>query len=170
MRAAKTPAAGAAQAMGILFGFGTLVVAVQALAGYTSLDPTTYTVFVLVLGAIALACGVASKTLRKHVNQAIRVGLVLELRGVPTRSRQPGAIDIGGVSFCDGLSWLRLVRTDALNVLSYVEIGSPVNGRLRVMVLSVNGQPFPRAERGVVAMPPGATIAGTTVPVAAARG
>lgn len=164
-QAARTPGASAAQAMAVLFGLGTIVITVQAFLGYTDLDPTTFTELVFVVAFLSLGCGIASRSLRAGVHAAIRTGVVLELRGVPSRSALPGAIDIGGVSFCGGKTWIRFVRRDALNLLTYVEVGAPANGKLRVLLLGVNHQQFPRAERGVVALSSGP--AGPTVPAGA---
>ena len=146
-------AASATQALAVLLGLGALVISVQALFGYIALDPVSYTMFVLLVVILAFACAVASRSLRSAVHRAIKAGVVLELRGAPSRSALPGAIDIGGVHFCRGTSWVRFVRRDALNLVTYVEVGAPANGKLKVLVLGVNQQPFLRAERGVVAFP-----------------
>jgi hypothetical protein len=151
--------------MGALFGLGMLVIAFQALAGYTALDPTSYLEFVLVVAVAALGGGIAAHALRRDLHRAVRRGLVCELRGVPARSTLPGAIDIGGVSFCGGTSWLSHVRAESLNVLSYVELGAPATGKLRVLMLGVNQQQFARAQRGVVAL---SASSGGPVPPAAA--
>lgn len=150
--AARTPAASATQVMGVLLGLGAVIASFVAWTGNSALDPTTFTEYVVALGVLALAFAAASKTLQKDVIHAIRRGVVLELRGVPSRSDLPGAIDIGGVNFCGGVQWIKFVREGSLNFLSYVEIGSPVKGKLRVMVLGVNDQQFRKAELGFVSI------------------
>jgi hypothetical protein len=154
VRASKTPASGAAQAVAVLLGLGALLLSVQALLGYTALDATTYTEFVLVVVFVAFGCAVAARALRQDAHRAIQTGVVLELRGVPGRSETPGAIDIGGVSFTQGSGWIPYVRRNSLNLLTFVELGRPSDGRLRVLVLGVNRQQFPRALPGRVALPP----------------
>lgn len=164
---ARTPVAGITQVMGILFGLGAVVVSAVALTGNSPLDPTTYTLYAVGIGVVALVFGAVSKALRRDINRAIRAGTVLELRGVPSRSALTGAIDIGGVSFCGGNRWIRFIRENSLNVLSYVETGSPSKGKLRVMVLGANEQRFNRAERGVVGLQQSQET--TSVPVGAAK-
>jgi hypothetical protein len=154
--------AGITRIFGAMLGVGAIFVGVFD-ANNTSLDPTTFAIYVLGLGIFAIALSGGSRSLRAYTKRVLSRGKIMELSGVPKLNPSPSrevarykswrskVIDIGGAQFLMPSQVSSLLRFDSLNKLVYATGDVYPNGVTQaVLFLSVNQTDFVKAVHGMM--------------------
>ena len=156
--------AGITRIFGAMFGVSAIVVAIFD-AQTTTLDPTTFAVFVLSLGIVAIALSGASRNMRRTTNRLLSRGKAMELNGIAKMNSSPSpetarvksfrskVFDLGGIQFVMPAKCAGLIRYDSPNTVTYAPGDFLTNNLQNVMVLSVNQASFGKAVRGFLAAP-----------------
>jgi hypothetical protein len=147
-----------------MLGVAAILVGVFDAQG-TSLDPTTFAIFVLGISIFAIALSGASRSLRKATSRVISRGKVMELTGVPRMNSSPSnevakikpwrtnVIDIGGTQFMMPSQCSNLIRYDSPNRIVYATGDFYPNGNLQaVLFLGINETNFGKAIHGSMAV------------------
>ncbi|MGA3059245.1 MAG: zinc ribbon domain-containing protein [Candidatus Bathyarchaeia archaeon] len=154
--------AGITRIFGAMLGVGAIFVGIFD-ANNTSLDPTTFAIYVFGLSIFAIALSGGSRSLRGYTKRVLSRGKIMELRGVPKLNPSPSkevarykpwrskAIDIGGTQFLMPSQCSNLLRFDSLNKLVYATGDVYPDGVTQaVLFLSVNQTNFLKAVHGMM--------------------
>ena len=154
--------AGITRIFGAMLGVGAIFVGIFD-ANNTSLDPTTFAIYVFGLSIFAIALSGASRGLRGYTKRVLSRGKIMELSGIPKLNPSPSKevarykpwrskiIDIGGIQFFMPSQCSSLLRFDSLNKLVYATADVYPNGVTQaVLFLSVNQTDFAKAVHGMM--------------------
>ena len=122
--------AGITRIFGCILGLSAILVGLFD-ANSTSLDPTTFAIYVLMLSIFAIAFSGVSRSLRRSTNRVLARGTVMEMTGVPDMNPQVSKevarfkplrskiIDFGGTQLMMPSNCTNLLRSGSLNKLVY---------------------------------------------------
>ena len=152
--------AGVTRIFGAMLGASAILVGVFD-AKSTSLDPTSFAMFVLILSVVAVAFSGASRSLRGSTSRILRRGTVMELNGVPKMNTSPPkevarfkplrskVIDFGRTQFIMPSLCTNLIEYGSTNQIVYAPSDVHPNRNLQaVLFLGVNQTSFEKAAHG----------------------
>ena len=156
--------AGITRILGCILGLSAIMVGLFD-ANSTSLDPTTFAIYVLMLSIFAIAFSGVSRSLRRSTNRVLARGTVMEMNGVPNMNPQVSKevarfkplrskiIDFGGNHFMMPSNRTNLLQSGSLNKLVYAIGDVHPSGFLQsIMFLGINQTNFDKAIRGTMSI------------------
>jgi predicted nucleic acid-binding Zn ribbon protein len=157
--------AGITRIFGGILGLSAVMVGLFE-AKSTSLDPTTFAIYVLMLSIFAIAFSGVSRSLRRSTNRILAREKVMEMNGVPNMNPQVSPevarfkplrskiIDFGGTQFIMPSNHTNLIQSGSLNKLVYAIGDVHPSGFLQsIMFLGINQTSFDKAIRGTMSIP-----------------
>ncbi|MGA2524781.1 MAG: zinc ribbon domain-containing protein [Candidatus Bathyarchaeia archaeon] len=156
--------AGITRIFGCILGLSAVMVGLFD-ANNTTLDPTTFAIYILMLSIFAIAFSGVSRSLRRSTNRVLAGGKVMEMNGVPNMNPQVSKevarfkplrskiIDFGGTQFMMPSRCTNLLQSGSLNKLVYAVGDVHPSGFLQnIMFLGINQTNFDKAIRGTMSI------------------